>query len=122
MSVIRSTSSSAKSELLDLHFEVRNAIAEMLASPTSAHRVTLQRAIHRFLAAERTFANLGEGVISQLDVERRRAELLRGLQALDAQPDLTGLFGAVESLRHTFLELCYPLWRWREDRADPSPN
>ncbi len=101
---------SARSQLIDLHFEVRNAIAELLAEPTVATRVTLQRAIHRFLAAERALAGRGD-LGAQLDVAERRARLIDHLEVLDAARERTALFQAPESLRRTFLELCHPLWR-----------
>lgn len=96
--------------LVDLHFEVRNAIAEVLSAPTAAGRVALQRSIHRFLAAERALGALGQGVAGRAQLEQHRAELLDGLRQLDAAADRAALFGAAESLRRTFLHLCEPLW------------
>ena len=101
---------SARAQLIDLHFEVRNAIAELLAAPTTAARVSLQRATHRFLAAERALAGRGD-LGSHVDVAERRAKLIDRLELLDAAKDRTALFQAAESLRRTFLELCHPLWR-----------
>ena len=115
---------SARSQLIDLHFEVRNAIAELLAAPTVAARVTLQRAMHRFLATERALASRGD-LGSQVDIAERRAQLIDRLERLDAARDQTALFEAVESLRRTFLQLCHPLWRGQgpaAGRPEASPE
>ena len=113
---------SARSQLIDLHFEVRNAIAELLAAPTVSARVSLQRAMHRFLAAERALASRGD-LGSHVDVAERRAQLIDRLELLDAARDRTMLFEAVESLRRTFLELCHPLWRGQGPAAGrPAAN
>ena len=101
---------SAKTQLIDLHFDVRNAIAEVLAAP-SAGRLSLRRALDRFFSAERTFASIGESVIDQADVEAARARLLRSLQMLDTAADRDGVIRAAEPLRSTFLALCHPLWQ-----------
>ena len=102
---------SAKTQLIDLHFDVRNAIAEVLATPTSAGRLGLRRALDRFFSAERTFASIGESVIDQAEVEAARAQLLRSLQMLDTAADRDGVIRAAEPLRSTFLALCHPLWQ-----------
>ena len=102
---------SAKTQLIDLHFDVRNTIAEVLAEPTSAGRLALRRALDRFFSAERTFASIGESVIDQADVEAAREQLLRSLQMLDTAAHRDGVRRAAESLRSTFLALCHPLWQ-----------
>lgn len=108
----------AKSQLTDLHFDVRNAIAEVLASPTSTGCGALRRALHRFLSAERTLASIGESVFDQDEIDARRAQLLHDLDLLDAAGDRDRAFRAAETLRSRFLELCHPLWHWRDRSGD----
>ena len=115
-------SRSAKAELIDLHFEVRNAIAEVLNSPTSSARVGLRRALHRFLAAQRRLAGMGEAVAGQLDLAERREQILQSLQRLDAARDRDTFFRTAESLRGSFLEMCHPLWHWREPPGEVAEN
>ena len=115
----RRPSRSARLQLIDLHFEVRDASAELLSTPSGTARVCLQRAIHRFLAAERLFASMDEAVISGADFEAQRADLLAGLERLDAARTVDELYDAAADLRHSFLRLCEPLWR-AKDRTDPA--
>jgi hypothetical protein len=111
---------SAQAQLIDLHFEVRNAIADVLAAPTSASQLALKRALDRFLAAERTFASIGESAIEQAGLAARRADLLHCLQLLDAAEDRDRAFAAAASLRSTFLSMCHPLWHWRQPHGDDA--
>jgi hypothetical protein len=114
LDVPRSTPRSARLQLIDLHFEVRDTSAEMLSAPTPARRVALQRAVHRFLAAERLFASMGESDMAGSDLDARRTELVDGLVRLDTASTEQELYEAGAAVRHTFLQLCEPLWHAKD--------
>jgi hypothetical protein len=90
----------ARARLLDLHFEVRDAIAEVIEAPTTARQVALQRAVFAFIAAARLVADEPPAPVQQLG---------DALSALDRAGTTDDVQRAVDGIRRAFFDLSTPL-------------
>lgn len=64
-----------RTDLIDHHFEVREAIGAFMSAPTTAARAEVQRGVHSFLAAEQALL-AAERTLADGDETERDAQLL----------------------------------------------
>jgi hypothetical protein len=105
-------SSTLRTDLIDRHFAVREAIGAFMSSPTTAARVEVQRAVHAFLAAERALLDAEPTLADRHETESDEAQgdeggeqLLAALEALNNATSRRDMRETAEALRHRFLGL-----------------
>jgi hypothetical protein len=97
-------SSPLRTDLIDRHFEVREAMGVFISAPTTAAWVEVQRAVHSFLAAEQALL-AAEPSLADGDEDERHAQLLTALEALNNATSRRDIHQTAEALRHRFLGL-----------------
>lgn len=91
-------------DLIDRHFDVREAIGDFMSAPTTEARVAVQRAVHSFLAAERAVL-AAEPALVDGEAAEREAHLRAALEALEIATSRHDIQEAADALRHRFLRL-----------------
>jgi hypothetical protein len=95
----------SRTELIDRHFEVREAIGAVMSAPTTASRAEVRRAVRSFLAAQRALSGAADPTLADDDHDERQAQLLTALEELDDATSRRAVHEAAEALRHRFLDL-----------------